>query len=92
LVIARTRGTRAIDLPGARAVRTYDTLAAEPIVTPRVEPPTLPGTTLRTWQPGDRMRTRAGSRKLGDLFIDHRVPRTARATARVLVRDDATIV
>jgi hypothetical protein len=38
-------------------------------------------------------RLKGRSRKLSDLYIDAKVPRAARATARVLVRlADATIV
>ena len=54
------------------------------------------GYELRTWQAGDRMRPvrlKGRSRKLSDLYIDAKVPRAVRATARVLVRQsDATIV
>ncbi len=44
---------------------------------------------VRCWQAGDRMRParlRGRSRKLGDLFIDARVPRRLRARARIVVR------
>lgn len=44
---------------------------------------------VRCWQAGDRMRParlRGRSRKLGDLFIDAKVPRRLRARARVVVR------
>ncbi|HSR99708.1 MAG TPA: tRNA lysidine(34) synthetase TilS, partial [Kofleriaceae bacterium] len=47
------------------------------------------GYELRTWRAGDRMRParlKGRSRKLSDLYIDAKVPRAARATARVLVR------
>ncbi|MBE7451864.1 MAG: hypothetical protein HS111_24140 [Kofleriaceae bacterium] len=37
-------------------------------------------------------RLRGRSRKLSDLFIDGRVPRAARAAARVVVAADGTIV
>jgi len=42
---------------------------------------------VRAWQPGDRMRPRGGvgSRKLSDLFIDARIPRTARQQLPVVV-------
>ena len=48
-----------------------------------------PGYELRVWRPGDRMkpaRLKGRSRKLSDLFIDAKVPREQRRTARVLVR------
>lgn len=44
---------------------------------------------VRRWQPGDRMRParlRGRSRKLGDLFIDARIPRAQRAQALVVTR------
>ncbi len=39
---------------------------------------------LRGWLPGDRVRTRAGTRTLKRLFNDRRVPRSARARVPVL--------
>jgi tRNA(Ile)-lysidine synthase len=51
---------------------------------------------VRHWQPGDRMRParlRGRSRKLGDLFIDARVPRRLRACAVIVIRPaDGVIV
>jgi tRNA(Ile)-lysidine synthetase-like protein len=44
---------------------------------------------VRCWQAGDRMRParlRGRSRKLGDLFIDAKVPRRLRTRARVVIR------
>jgi tRNA(Ile)-lysidine synthase len=97
IVTAPPRGEVAIDLPGARLVRTYDDLSPVSGRSPKSEvrsPP--PGHDLRTWQPGDRMRParlQGRSRKLSDLYIDAKVPRAARRTARVLVRQsDRTIV
>lgn len=40
---------------------------------------------LRGWLPGDRMRTSGGSKTLKKLFLEHRVPRSARARLPVLV-------
>jgi tRNA(Ile)-lysidine synthase len=97
VIVAPSRGEVAIDLPGARLVRSYDTLA--PAVGPspvrRFSAP--PGPYLvRPWCPGDRMRPvrlSGRSRKLSDLFIDAKVPREVRRTAQVLVRTtDDTIV
>lgn len=96
LVLAPARGELAIDLPGARVIRSYDTLAlaAAPAVVP-LHPPAGPYE-LRTWRPGDRMRParlKGRSRKLSDLYVDAKVPRALRATARVVVRTtDAVIV
>jgi tRNA(Ile)-lysidine synthase len=96
-----TGGTVTIDVPGGRATRTYDRLglastgAAAPAgdAGPELEVITAPGATaIRAAKPGDRMRParlRGRSRKLSDLYVDARVPRADRVTARVVV-DAAT--
>lgn len=98
LLVRPASGEVGLDLPDARVVRSYDRLdlaERDPglgTVTPLVAPA---GYVLRRWQPGDRMRParlRGRSRKLSDLFIDAKVPRALRATARVVVRDDGEIV
>jgi tRNA(Ile)-lysidine synthase len=91
--IARLRRTGAgVDLPGGRIERSYDRLV---LVAPRpVVPLEVPGCEVRVWQPGDRMRParlKGRSRKLSDLFIDAKVPRDARATARVAIRDGVIV-
>jgi tRNA(Ile)-lysidine synthase len=89
LVCNARDGERGVDLPGARVVRSYDVLdlhrehAPPPLVSSEA------GYELRVWRPGDRMkpaRLKGRSRKLSDLFIDAKVPRELRRTARVLVR------
>jgi tRNA(Ile)-lysidine synthase len=95
VVTARPRGEIGIDLPGGRLVRSYDRLStgspshASSIIA-------RSGYTLRIWRPGDRMkpaRLKGRSRKLSDLYIDAKVPREQRKTARVLIRTaDETIV
>ena len=96
LVTAPSRGEVAIDLPGVQLVRSYDRLAPRGPDTPALVLTVPSGHTLRMWRPGDRMcpsRLRGRSRKLSDLFIDAKVPRDARKTARVLLRDlDLVIV
>jgi tRNA(Ile)-lysidine synthase len=102
LVTAPDRGEIAVDLPGGAVVRSYGVVSVAVSGDERREPtplalePSHPGYELRTWRPGDRMRParlKGRSRKLSDLYIDAKVPRAARATARVLVRSsDATIV
>ena len=96
LVVAPPRGEVALDLPGARVVRSYDLLAPAEARSPKPEAHPSPGYDLRTWQPGDRMRParlHGRSRKLSDLYIDAKVPREARRAARVLVRQsDRAIV
>ncbi len=90
VVTASPHGEVALDLPGGRLVRSYDALApadASPPAGAVLEAPPGPYV-LRRWLPGDRMRParlRGRSRKLADLFIDAKVPRASRATARVLV-------
>ena len=87
-------GEQAIDIPGVRVVRSYDSVmmvgwqrvSAD---AGQVQPVAVPGYELRVWRPGDRMkpaRLKGRSRKLSDLFIDAKVPRELRRTARVLVR------
>lgn len=50
--------------------------------------------TLRSWRAGDRMHPRngRGSRKLQDMFVDAKVPRSARGLLPVLVDADDTIL
>lgn len=94
------RGSRAIAIPGGRALREYDALhfeaaaAAAPASDPDldgdldVEGPDGPYA-VRVWRPGDRMRParlRGRSRKLSDLYIDAKIPRRLRERARVVVR------
>lgn len=98
MVIAADRGQIAIDVRGGAVVRSYGIVS----VADRREPTPVAleaphaGYELRTWRAGDRMRParlKGRSRKLSDLYIDAKVPRALRATARVLVRSsDATIV
>ncbi len=120
LVLRSTDGEHGVDLPGARVVRSYDTLTVMMMGRKRVSAdagrsqareqtasrdrdavsgalacPAGPYE-LRTWRAGDRMkpaRLKGRSRKLSDLFIDAKVPRAARSSARVLVRTtDGVIV
>lgn len=108
MVTAGACGEVYVDVPGARLVRRYNELGVaahacagetdkdsgrKSGIPPWVAPT---GYQLRTWQPGDRMcpaRLRGRSRKLSDLFIDAKVPRSVRRDARVLVRSsDGAIV
>ena len=104
LVTAPDRGEVAIDVPGARVVRSYGQVSVLTAEAPAIAalpsaleaPHAGPGYELRTWRAGDRMRParlKGRSRKLSDLYIDARVPRASRASARVLVRtSDGAIV
>ena len=89
LVRRPAAGQVQLEVPGGVIRRTYDRLEV-----PRSGRPP-PGSGDRCWQPGDRMRParlKGRSRKLSDLFIDAKVPRHLRATARVQVGDDGEIV
>jgi tRNA(Ile)-lysidine synthase len=99
MVTAPPHGQVSVDVRGGSVVRRYGVLSIAalqeaappgPLVIPAA------GYELRTWRAGDRMRParlKGRSRKLSDLYIDAKVPRPARAIARVLVRSrDATIV
>ena len=92
-------GSAWLSLPGGSAVREYDRLmfvgrAASPVevddALARIQVTGADGPyVVRRWQPGDRMRParlRGRSRKLGDLFIDARVPRRLRARAAIVIR------
>jgi len=99
LLAAPDHGRVTIDVRGGSVVRSYGLVsvatASGPTSPAALETPHA-GYEIRTWRPGDRMRParlKGRSRKLSDLYIDAKVPRVARACARVLVRtSDATIV
>jgi tRNA(Ile)-lysidine synthase len=89
LIAGPAAGTRSIDVPGGRVVRTYDTLDVERGLdfTESIDVPD--GYEARVWVAGDRMkpkRLKGHSKKLSDLFIDGKVALPFRAYARVLVR------
>jgi tRNA(Ile)-lysidine synthase len=91
LICAGPRGEVAVDVPGGRVIRSYDTLAPVAEVAPaRLAAP--PGCALRRWQPGDRMRLGPHTRKLSDLYGDLKVPRHLREHARVLVRASDDVI
>jgi tRNA(Ile)-lysidine synthase len=98
LVTREAAGQRTLDVLGGRVVRTYDLLEISPLA--RDDAPTplqVPaGHHVRCWRAGDRMkpaRLKGRSRKLSDLFIDAKIPRDQRATARVVIRErDGVIV
>ena len=97
-LLRRPGGSASLDLPGGRAVREYDRLRfaalrhdpdpASSAAALEISGPDGPYA-VRAARAGDRMQpARLGgrSRKLSDLFIDARVPRRLRASARVVVR------
>jgi tRNA(Ile)-lysidine synthase len=99
IATAPARGRVAIDVRGGAIIRSYGVLTvaagAEVATHPPLEAP-HGDYELRAWCAGDRMRParlKGRSRKLSDLYIDAKVPRAARVSARVLVRrSDATII
>ena len=48
--------------------------------------------TLRGWLPGDRMKTRAGTKKLKKLFLEARIPRPRRARSAVLADAEGRVL
>lgn len=109
LVARAPGGSARASVPGAEVVREYDVLriegrrsvsAAAHVDVPNLEVPEELGDAARfehrAPRAGDRMRParlRGRSRKLSDLFVDAKVPRRLRATARVVCRrSDGEIV
>ncbi len=100
LVRRPAAGEVSIDLPGVRLVRSYNALTVDPLAASGVsrgdDLRAPAGHVVRAWQAGDRMRParlRGQSKKLSDLFIDAKIPRAERASARVCVRErDGEIV
>ena len=46
---------------------------------------------LRSRRPGDRVRTRAGSRKVSDVLVDAKIPRALRDFVPILATEDAAL-
>jgi tRNA(Ile)-lysidine synthase len=91
-LLASTAGTRTADLGhGIRAVREYDELRLEGSV--RFGPwrleSDLPDLVVRTRRPGDRLAGRR--KKVQDLFVDAKVPRTERDTWPLVVSDGEVV-
>jgi tRNA(Ile)-lysidine synthase len=99
-LLASRDGSKRADLGAGRvAVREYDTLWLE--TSPRrldgrvrwgdwVIESTLPGLVVRGWRAGDRLH--GTERKLQDLFVDAKVPRSERAAWPLVARGDAVVV
>jgi tRNA(Ile)-lysidine synthase len=95
-LLASRDGAKRIDLgSGLHAVREYDRLWVEDSPVPlrgrvRFGPWTiesdLPGLQVRTWRPGDRLAGR--SKKVQDLFVNAKVPRSERESWPLVVRGD----
>jgi tRNA(Ile)-lysidine synthase len=85
-------GTKTADLGGGlRAVREYDELRLEGRITfgPwRIES-ARPGLTVRTRRPGDRLAGR--TKKIQDVFVDAKVPKSARDAWPVVVSGEGVV-
>jgi tRNA(Ile)-lysidine synthetase-like protein len=92
-------GSKRVDLGGGvQAVREYDRLWLERSTLPldgevRWGPwriaSTLPGLKVRTWRPGDRLAGR--SKKIQDVFVDAKIPRSEREQWPLVVRGDEVV-
>jgi tRNA(Ile)-lysidine synthetase-like protein len=92
-------GSKRVDLGGGvQAVREYDRLWLERSPLPlddevqwgpwRISS-TLPGLKVRTWRPGDRLAGR--SKKIQDVFVDAKIPRSEREQWPLVVRGDEVV-
>ena len=91
-------GSVSLDLPGFTVIREYDRLdfggPAQPHLPVLVVQGPLPSYLVRNWEAGDRMRParlKGRSKKLSDLFGDAGIPRSLRATARIVARPNGVI-
>jgi len=98
-LLASPVGSRRVDLGGGvQAVREHDRLWLESSPRPldgvvewgpwRIES-RLPGLKVRGWRPGDRLAGR--SRKIQDVFVDAKIPRSDREGWPLVVRGDEVV-
>jgi tRNA(Ile)-lysidine synthase len=92
-LLASREGSASADLPGGvRAVREYDRVSLErgPV---RWGPWTIeadePGLAVRAWRAGDRLAGRR--KKLQDVFVDAKIPRSQRHEWPLVVRGDEVV-
>jgi tRNA(Ile)-lysidine synthase len=95
-LLADPAASKRVDLGGGvQAVREYDRLWLErsPVALegevrwgPWRITTSLPGLKVRTWRPGDRLAGR--SKKIQDVFVDAKIPRTEREQWPLVVRGD----
>ncbi len=91
-LLSSTDGTKAADLGGdVRAVREYDEVRLEGRVTfgPWRLESTRPGLSVRTRRPGDRLAGRR--KKVQDLLVDAKVPKTERDAWPLVVSGDDVV-
>ncbi|HET7572359.1 MAG TPA: tRNA lysidine(34) synthetase TilS [Gaiellaceae bacterium] len=98
-LLASPLGSKRVDLGGGvQAVREYDRLWLERGPVPlegvvewgpwRISSD-MPGLDVRGWRPGDRLAGR--SRKIQDVFVDAKIPRSEREAWPLVVRGDEVI-
>jgi tRNA(Ile)-lysidine synthetase-like protein len=98
-LLATTSGSRRLDLGGGvTAVREYDQVWLERTAVAlegdvrwgewRIASE-LPGLKVRAWRAGDRLAGR--SKKIQDVFVDAKIPRSARETWPLVVRGDEVV-
>jgi tRNA(Ile)-lysidine synthase len=93
-------GSRRLDLGDGRvAVREYEHLWLERAPVRLTAPvrwgdwtiePRIPGLVVRSWRAGDRLARRA--KKVQDLFVDAKIPRSERDTWPLVVRGDEVVL
>jgi tRNA(Ile)-lysidine synthase len=93
-------GSKRLDLGDGRvAVREYDRLWLERAPVRLTEAvrwgewtiePRVPGLVVRSWRAGDRLARRA--KKVQDLFVDAKIPRSERETWPLVVRGDEVVL
>jgi tRNA(Ile)-lysidine synthase len=91
-LLSSRAGSQSADLAGGiRAVREYDTIRLEGAVRwgPWTLASDLEGLTVRTRRPGDRLAGRR--KKVQDLLVDAKVPRSERDVWPIVVRGDAVV-
>ncbi|HEU4449401.1 MAG TPA: tRNA lysidine(34) synthetase TilS [Gaiellaceae bacterium] len=98
-LLASREGSKRLDLGDGRvAVREYESVWLERAPVPLAGPvrwgrwtlePRRPGLTVRGWRPGDRLAGRG--RKVQDVFVDAKVPRSEREAWPLVVRGDDVV-
>ena len=92
-LLSSTEGSAAADLGrGIRAVREYDEVSLErgPVrFGPWSIETRLEGLKVRTWRPGDRLAGRR--KKVQDVFVDAKIPRSQRHEWPLVVRGDEVV-
>lgn len=92
-LLGSREGSATADLGrGVRAIREYDTVRLEGEVTwgPWRLSSDVPGLVVRSRRPGDRLAGRR--RKVQDLLVDAKVPRSSRDAWPIVAREDGAVV